>query len=188
MSKRRLAGPQRIATTEQCNEGTPGFATVVFEAGLLAGMADRYDIGIFLARDGGSARDGDDCFHDYLDPPLTTMPTYGDVDMDTVPDIVGGPWWDGDSATTANDVCGDIEGSTEIFKTLVPVTIACVDTNGDGNVDVDVCLSWDNNANTLCTGVAQAFPGTNSKCGCSDPRIEVPNTPVPVELMSFAIE
>ena len=39
------------------------------------GSPDRYDIGLYLALDGGSALSGDSCFHDFLEPPLTAAPT-----------------------------------------------------------------------------------------------------------------
>jgi len=40
--------------------------------------AGRQDIAIFVAENGGSAQTGGSCLHDYLEPPLTTSPTYGD--------------------------------------------------------------------------------------------------------------
>jgi uncharacterized repeat protein (TIGR01451 family) len=151
-----------IAVIETCLEGVPGETEVVFEALVSsAGSPDRFDIGLFLALDGGSARDGDSCYHDNLDPPLTTAPTYGDVNFDMVDDILDGPWWDGDM-----DMCGDLESNTQALKTLPSLRFACIDNNGDGSVDVGVCTSWDNNTNTICTDLGDAFPGTNSKCSC----------------------
>src|SRR5262245_63474509 len=44
-------------------------AIVNVQATLVAGAAERYDIGIFLAGDGGNARTGT-CTHEYLPPPL----------------------------------------------------------------------------------------------------------------------
>ncbi|MDY7093023.1 MAG: hypothetical protein SX243_08635 [Acidobacteriota bacterium] len=154
-----------VSVVEDCVSGVPGETEVVFETLVSSdGSPDRYDIGLFLALDGGSARDGDNCYHDFLEPPLTTTPTYGDANSDTVPDITGGPWWDDDG-----DSCGDIESSTQVFKTLPPLRFACIDSDGDGSADVSVCTSWDNNSGSTCTTVVDAFPGTNSKCSCTDP-------------------
>jgi len=146
-----------VSVVEDCVSGTLGETEVVFQTLVSsAGSPDRYDIGLFLARD------GDSCFHDYLEPPLTTTSTYGDVNMDMINDIVDDPWWDGDG-----DTCGDIESNTQLFKTLPPLRFACIDTNGDGSADVSVCTSWDNNTGTACNAIGEVFPGTNSKCSCS---------------------
>ncbi len=151
-----------VSVSEQCALGTPGETEVVFQALVSSdGSPDRYDIGMYLALDGGSARDGDSCYHDYLSSPLTANPTYADFNNDTVPDLTDSAWWNGD---TDGDSCGDIEASTQVVKTLPSLRFACVDNNGDGSVDVSVAVSWDNNTGTTCDAVSEAFPGTNSKC------------------------
>jgi len=133
-----------------------GYADVVFDMLVsAAGSPNRYDIGAFLALEGGSAKTGDSCFHDYLPPPLLNLGA-------TSPSVItNGPWWNGDG-----DTCGDIAAGTDLHKTLEPVRIRCVDTNGDGNIDVDTCVSWDNKAASNCTLVTDAFPSTKSKCYC----------------------
>jgi hypothetical protein len=164
-----------VSVVETCNAGVLGETEVSFQALVSsAGSPDRFDIGLFLALDGGSARDGDSCFHDFLEPPLIPAPTYGDFNLDTVPDIVDGPWWDG---TTDADQCGDIETNTQVLKTLPPLRFACIDNNGDGSADVSVCTSWDNNTGTACNTVEDAFPGTNSKCSCADVELGIPPEP-----------
>jgi len=136
-----------------------GYADVIFEMLVsAAGSPNRYDIGTFLALEGGSAKTGNSCFHDYLPPPLL------DFGVTSPSVITNGPWWNGDGGT---DTCGDIAAGTELRKTLAPVHIRCVDTNGDGNIDVDTCVSWDNKAAINCTGVANAFSSTKSKCYCA---------------------
>src|SRR5688572_16566781 len=56
-----------VSVIEDCLTGVVGETEVVFEALVSsAGSPDRYDIGLFLALDGGSARDGDSCYHDFL--------------------------------------------------------------------------------------------------------------------------
>ncbi len=171
-----------VSVVEDCVSGTPGETEVVFEALVsAAGSPDRFDVGLFLALDGGSARDGDSCYHDYLAPPLTTTPTYGDKNFDGIDDITDGPWLDNDS-----DTCGDIGTNTQAFKTLPSLRFSCIDSNGDGSADVSVCTSWSNTNGTVCNDVSGAFPGTNSQCSCSgielgivpEPQVTVVKSPV----------
>lgn len=71
-----------VSVIEDCVDGVVGETEVVFETLVSAdGSPNRYDVGLPLALDGGSARDGDSCFQDYLDPPLTPTPTYGDKNL-----------------------------------------------------------------------------------------------------------
>lgn len=171
----RIEALNIVSVNETCVAGTPGETEVVFEALVSsAGSPDRYDIGLFLALDGGSARDGDSCYHDFLSGSLTSTPTYGDVNTDGVDDIVGGPWWDGD---TDADSCGDIESNTQVFTTLPSLRFACIDNNGDGSADVSVCTTWDNNTGSACNTVVDAFPGTNSKCSCAGVELGIAPAP-----------
>lgn len=164
-----------VSILEDCESGTPGEAEVVMEVLVSAdGSPDRYDIGIYLAQDGGSALSGDMCYHDYLDPPLTASPIYADKNSDTVQDLTDGPWWDGGAD---GDSCGDIQSNTQLFKTLPALRFSCVDNNGDGSADVDVATSWDNNTNTACNTVEDAFAGTNSKCSSAPVELNIPPSP-----------
>jgi MYXO-CTERM domain-containing protein len=172
-----------ILVIEGCNEGEIGVLEVVFEALVsAAGSPDRYDIGMFIALDGNSALTGDDCYHDYLAPPVTSTPAYGDRNLDGIPDVYDGPWWDGGPDA---DLCGDMETNTQVFKTFASVRLACVDQDGDGAADVSVCSSWDNNTGTVCSDVTDAFPGTGSKCSCE--TINFDFTPSAVSLRSLRV-
>jgi hypothetical protein len=166
----RIQALNLLSIVETCDAGVPGVAEGNFEVFVSAvGAPERYDIGMFIGLDGASARDGNSCFHDYLEPPLTPTPTMGDHNGDGIPDVTGGPW-----LTADGDACGDIAAGTQIFKTVPPLRVACVDTNGNGIVDASVCTSWDNNAVTDCAGLATAFPGTNAKCGCARLELGIP--------------
>jgi hypothetical protein len=188
--------------------GIGSTATVVFDALLSAdGSPNRYDIGFFIATDGTThdtnldpsgpfgALGGDSCYHDYLDGGATPNPVYEQDNLpigapDTVPDTiydinfndaddstVFGGWWNGN---TDGDTCGDIEQNRAALTRLQPMTITCVDNDGDGAVDISVCASWDNNTNTACSNVQSAIPGTGSKCSCS--TINLPFAPTAVTL------
>jgi uncharacterized repeat protein (TIGR01451 family) len=166
----RVQAISLVTLIEDCGTGVIGEAEAIFEVLVSAeGSPERYDIGIFLALDGGSARDGDLCLHDYLEPPLTSVPIYGDANMDMIPDLVGGPWFDADS-----DTCGDLATNTQVFKTTSQLRLTCTDRDNSGFVDANVCPSWDNNVAPVCSSLSEAFPGTNSKCGCTTLDVGIP--------------
>jgi len=173
---------------ESCVQGTIGEAEVQFGMHVsAAGSPNRWDIGIFIGLGGGlnEALEGDNCLHDFLDPPLTTTPTYSDVEpsgANGVDEIIDGPWFENDG-----DNCGDIRDNSEIFKNLATqVTVICVDRDNDGFADVHACVSWDNNASSTCDDVQTAFPSTPSKCGCA--VIDLGIMPIPVTLQRYSVD
>jgi hypothetical protein len=127
--------------------------TAVFTVRLVTGATNRYDIGLFVAEDGGSALNGESCYHDFLQPPVQD------------------PNWTTTYRDTDGDACADTrQTDPDVYYTLQEeLQITCVDTDGDGVVDpISTCTSWDNNANTTCSDVTGAIPGTGSKCNCVD--------------------
>lgn len=172
-----------VEVVKPCYVEPVGYLDVIFEALVSSEKSpDRYDIGMFLALNGGSALSGDFCYHDYLPPPLTTTPIYGDKNGDGVPDIDNGPWWDGENWPT--DTCGDIQTNTQIFHKTEKIRIACTDIDSNGAADIHVCTSWDNQVKTGCTTVKDAFPGTPAKCGCS--VINFDFTPTAIHGVTFS--
>lgn len=188
---------------ESCGAGVAGEFQVDLQAVLSAnGSPNRYDIGFFLAQestpDQEPAKTGDSCYHSFLHGAQTATPSYADVNpANGVNEVVDGPWWDG---ATDLDSCGDIETNTEVVITLDEnLRFPCIDENADDVADIHACASWDNNTAGTCSTVADAFPGTNSKCGCSwvstvsDIVVDgVPCegncSPAPVDLQSFSIQ
>ncbi len=159
----RIESIEYLTITNQCYEEPVERMTAVLEVLISAVPSpDRYDIGLFIALAGNSsALSGDSCYHDYLRPPVTATPDYGDYNNNTWDDIYDGPWWDGDG-----DTCGDLADDTEAFVLTEPVTLDCQDLDEDGAADTHICWSWDNNASTPCSSVRDAYPGTPSKCTC----------------------
>src|SRR5262249_29356680 len=98
---------------------------------LVAGASERYDIGLYVAKDGGAARTGQ-CNLDYLPAPLA--PSVGTCAPGTVvPD--GGPYYHGECTggnATPTDQCGDLQQGVSNFR-YDTVTIKCNDFNGDGS-------------------------------------------------------
>ncbi len=132
-------------------------ATVRFKAEIVAGSQSRYDIGLFIATDGGSAQTGNSCYHDFLQPVTTGTP-----------DLINGygPFREIEGADA--DMCGDaVQNESNFYFTQAEVTFPCTDADSDGIVDpISTCLSWDNNVSGVCTTVKDAFPGTVAKCRC----------------------
>ncbi len=113
---------------------------------------ERFDIGVFIGTDGDPNGDGaksGQCSRFSLantpDPPYVSL--------------------DGDA-------CGDIDAShSPLTQTatspLGPVTIKCVDNDGDGKVDLIHCETWNQpGADTVCTGANDIKAGSPSKCNC----------------------
>jgi Peptidase family C25 len=141
-------------------------ATVDLQATLQSGTT-RYDIGIFLARDGGNAFTGS-CIHDYFGPLLAVPPGQD-------PSSGVGPYADLEGAQS--DACGDIVTGELTARNINGVSVSCSDTDLDGFVDIGNCLSWDNKSSNNCANVSQAVPGTKSKCNCTriNTNLGIPN-------------
>jgi len=140
------------------------------------GANTRYDLGFFLSRDGQDVLVTSDCAIDYLVPPLTiTRPG------DNTAWPVNGYFWDAEDAVGAGDECGDVSKYDTASRTLNDVTVTCVDTNGNGQIDVSICQVYDNNQQNVC---GATNPGTGSKCDCV--RMDLPITPTAIEGLSFS--
>ena len=63
--------------------------------------------------------------------------------------------------------CGDGGGTGNTWaRNTQSITFICKDNDGNGQIDLQVCNAWGQNGNDVCNGVAQAIPGTGSKCRC----------------------
>ena len=81
------------------------------------------------------------------------------------------------------DTCGDIDANHNPLFPSITLTVACIDPDQDGKLNLPNCTSWrQKGANDLCTSPAGAFPGSPSKCRCDigfNVDIDVP----PAELL-----
>ena len=148
----QVASVTVLGTSDPCSF-VGDTATLDLRLELVAGAAERYDIGLFLAQNGVSAFTGQ-CAHNYLPAPLAGIGLYN-------PTSGSGPYYDAEGGA---DVCGDIEQGVSTFLNIFGVNITCVDLNNDGLVDIPSIVSWDNNMTGLCTSSADAVPGTVAKC------------------------
>jgi hypothetical protein len=82
------------------------------------------------------------------------------------------------TGAAVQDTCGDVSGTLDPFYWYVTnIVLECNDVDGDGNLDVNGCLSWRQpGADELCTDPLNVFPGSPSKCNCQG----LPGIPVPV--------
>lgn len=132
---------------------------------------DRYDIGLYLATDGDLNPDGSPSNDGALRGKCTSS-------------IITGPSTSGIPSNAQNfinldpspDVCGDITGplGTGTGKSYNPqmvhmvVTTLCIgDNSTPPKLKLPNCTSWRQpGSNEVCTGIADAYPGSPSKCNC----------------------
>jgi len=168
----------------QCTETSPGSgvftADVQFQADLVAGANERWDIGMWIDLEGGDARTGSQCARNYLPAYPDPLADPGDPGSPGLGNGVG-PHYDGEENEDPNDMCGDLPQGINWYYDLLPLSVAtgtptsttpetytirCEDNDDDGFVDVGTCTSWDNNRNTQCTSVYDTVPNTKAKCNC----------------------
>ena len=166
----------RNAEDLTCMPGEP--VTLNLEARLLATSLERYDIGLFLALDGGAADTGS-CQHYHLPPPLASGGTCSvsgdgcrkDADCPAGELCVGGynpesgigPFYDAEPED-APDECGDLEPGVDTHYFLAPVVVPCIDSDGDGFLDIGTAVSWDDQRDSTCESVDDARPNAPETC------------------------
>jgi hypothetical protein len=131
--------------------------TIQSFTGIFTSGPQRYDIGSYVATDGGGtdgARSGSCTRVAFQND------TAGLVNLD-------------------HDSCADIAANQTVEIPLGPITIKCADAfevgadgnpvaGSDGNIDFFHCETWAQQANEiLCTNSEDVKAGTPSKCGCS---------------------
>ena len=146
-----VEGPEACTPGEQIE--------VKIAATLQSRSSGRYDIGLYIADDGGNALDrGTTCFRDYLHPVSTS-----NEDLDLTGGF--GPFYNGELAR--DDDCGDIQREASAYYYLnenKTITLTCQDSDGNGIADVGTVISWDINPTTDCTDEGDTVPDQTSKC------------------------
>ena len=168
-------------------------ATITMKAELVGTSQDRYDVGVFIATDGGTAHTGT-CYHDFLPPALAGPdPLCTSSVVDPASGI--GPFYSAE-CDYPTDVCGDLSQGVTYFYNLgyrsatpgpasppKPIQVKCVDADGDGQVDIHTVVTWDssrtNKLADVCTGVGMAHASGKPKC--SD------NGGVPINIINLPV-
>lgn len=151
-----VTGIRAIGDVTSCTGGS--FITLDLELTVNFASPDRYDIGIFISKDG-------------KDPRLRV--TSGGAASCSVAILpVASPFLNLDSNGGA-DTCGDgnnsISGGTGSGLLYMPrVTVPCQSiSGGGGQLYIPFVVSWDNQASptgSICSSIADPVPNTKSKC------------------------
>jgi hypothetical protein len=134
--------------------------TVELQAEVVGGSQARYDIGLFIALDGGTGLTGL-CSRDFLTPTATVG---GSTNLTSGV----GPFLNLENNA---DKCGDVQQNQLNLRNLQTITIKCEDEDNDGILDVGSCISWENQDDVTCTSLLQTIPGAQSKCRCEPVQI-----------------
>jgi hypothetical protein len=118
----------------------------------------RYDVGFWIATDGGAVNNGTACIGSVAPIGAGTPPNVF-MNLDGQP----------------TDTCGDVADSNDPVIWPVRATLPCTPMPGTDYLQVQTCTSWDQNGNALCTNLTDA--GTGSKCFCGP--LPVTDVPVP---------
>ncbi len=164
--------------------------SIKFGATLETTGQNRYDIGMWVALDGGNARTGK-CARQILVPPITplnTTPTPAQLNSGN------GPFRNEDNG----DLCADLEKTDNPdgtgtfnaryhFKDLntgpayavQPEYQLSCGSASNGVLNISTCIGYEQNAGGVCNSLGQAIPGTGSKCRCQGPPNFQTDVPVP---------
>ncbi|MEO7795192.1 MAG: C25 family cysteine peptidase [Thermoanaerobaculia bacterium] len=163
--------------------------SVKFGSKLETTGANRYDIGMWVALDGGNARTGK-CARQILVPaitPVNTTPTAAQLNSGN------GPFRNADNG----DLCADLDktdnpdgtatfnarynfkdlNSGPAFSVQPEYQLSC-GSAANGALTISTCIGYEQNAGGACNNLNQAIPGTGSKCRCQGglpSSIPVPN-------------
>ena len=138
--------------------------TVTFSANfeVLLGAQARHDIGIWFAQDGDPNGDGaitGSCT--VATPAYAPDPPW--LDLDGTNDPLPGD----NKPSGIQDTCGDLDDDHNPLFPSITLTVACIDPDQDGKLNLPNCTSWrQGGANELCRDPIEAFPGSPSKCRC----------------------
>ncbi len=157
----------KVTGPDTCVAGDP--MQVQVRAQMEATSAERWDIGLFIALDGGDALRGS-CHQDYLPPPLNDTTT-------TTPPRTA-PFYNAELSEDPGDSCGDLEQGILTLRDIPPLlTVVCQDVDQDGTADLGACTSWDNAKSAgsdnkpSCTSQLDTRPSTKAKCNCESTGI-----------------
>jgi hypothetical protein len=132
----------------------------------------RYDLGTFIAEDGGSLGSGNGSPAALVCGGAAPQVGWGDTNADPS-DCDSDLFLDLDPSGhqpdgTAVDTCGDLQASAGPVYWTITAVVSCATVDADFHLKVPSCRVWEQNANhtVACTSLSQA--GTGSKCDCTD--------------------
>ena len=173
----QLATYELVTGPSSCIPGEP--ITVTIKGQFLATSNERWDVGLFVATDGGDPNTlGGQCYNDFLHPVS---------DDNTDLNLVGGsgPFYNGEITEDPADACGDIQQNTPNYFVTAEIPIICQDSDNDNIADVNSCTVWDNSTSDgsvnkpSCLNELDTTAQTSAKCTCQPMDIvglEVPES------------
>ena len=171
----QLAQYELISGPSSCIPGED--ITVILKGEFVATSAERWDVGIFVAQDGGTPNDlGGACYSDFLDPVSAD-----NNDLDLINGI--GPFYNGEIDEDPSDTCGDIQQGQNAFFTTDEITIKCQDSDNNNVADVESCTVWANSRSAgtdnkpSCNDEGDVTAETTAKCTCD--AVEIGGLTVP---------
>ncbi|MFC2037761.1 hypothetical protein ACFLYD_07345, partial [Chloroflexota bacterium] len=169
-----LAVYELVSGPTSCIEGER--IDIVVAGDFVATSAERWDVGVFIATDGGNPNSlGGTCYQDFLHPVSTD-----NTDLD----LTGGsgPYFNGEIDEDPEDMCGDIQQgltNTHVFETI---SVICQDSDNNNVADVTSCTVWansrsDGEGKPSCIDEGDVTAETTAKCTCGD--VEITGLTVP---------
>lgn len=167
-----------VSGPDECTEGET--ISIDLLVGLTSTANQRYDVGLFVAENGGEVIGGSSCSFTSLNPQTDVDALFSGTDPAGL-----GPFRD-----LEGDACGDVQASDgENFRRFSLPAVLCRDTDGDGDVDINGLVVWSQNANQdVCSNPsdpANFFPDQSSKCQLA-PDYNLPITVEPAPTMEVA--
>jgi hypothetical protein len=165
----------KAKTPMSCSAGET--ITISFDGSIRMMKELKYDVGYYIATDGGDALSGT-CAVNGLQQGAAP---YKVVDKAGSSNVVGSVAWTTNGAD--GDVCGDVFTTAAVtasnidLNVAMDLTVPCKDENEDGILDVAICFTWKCDAtNGVCT-IAKNIPGAlTESCYCT--RYDIPGIDV----------
>jgi len=171
-----LASYTLLSGPTACLEGED--ITVTLLGQFVSTASERWDIGVFVATDGGNPNAlGGKCYNDYLNPVSAD-----NSDLNLSGGL--GPFYNGEISEDPGDTCGDIQQGQNAFFQTEQITIKCEDSNDNGIADVNSCTVWSNATSDgsenkpSCTSETDTTAETKAKCTCGN--VEIAGLKVPL--------
>jgi len=122
-------------------------------------------------------------FYTTLDPNATPLEGPGDACLIWVGEIHDFDPASPNSQSANGDLCTDVTKLQDAYFEKQTLSFICRDTDGDTQVDLEYCATWDQNDDALCNSNGEIdpdllpVPGAPSKCNCAS--VTVPITVLP---------
>jgi hypothetical protein len=118
--------------------------------------SDRYDLGLYLASDGGDAYTGA-CTKSAFTPCAGTGSAANDPLC----------YYNADG-----DCCGDLQGKSTVTVLPGQISAVCQANAGSNNLAIGVCISWRVPGQDInCQSITDVGPGNPAKCWCGEVEV-----------------